>query len=62
MVQVYKQNDRLVQHIAKQHADELPAADAADPKVIARLFAESAPPPIPLFMLAPTHTAPSGCA
>ncbi len=47
VLQVYKQNDRLVQHMAKQHADELHAAHATHPKVTAPSFAESAPPPPP---------------
>jgi hypothetical protein len=45
-LQVYEQNDRLVQHIAKQHADELQvAAQAADPKAIHARFCRLILPP-----------------
>ena len=50
-LQVYEQNDRLVQHIAKQHADELQvAAEAADPKAIPAHFCR--------FILPPSHYTP----
>jgi hypothetical protein len=43
-MQVYKQNDRLVQHIAKQHAEQLQAVeDAANPRVFPFTFSSAAP-------------------